>query len=450
MDKFNELRSKYENFIFDSFSIEELENSYKITYNFEIEGLTKFNPYIEIDKKYLNKINDSVKYFLFHIGLIELISYYKCATPKNIIIKAGYLNDDQIKFFKKLYYYGLGEFLYVNNIDIDIDSFISITCIHPREDVKIEKKELNGILIPIGGGKDSCVSLEILGNCENLCFMINPKQVMFDCIEKSGYDIDSVIVKRVIDKKLIELNDLGYLNGHTPFSSLVAFTSYLMAYLTGKKYIALSNEGSANESTVLNTKINHQYSKTFEFENDFNNYTKKYFDIDIKYFSFLRPLSELQIAMLFSNYKKYHKVFKSCNVGSKSIPWKWCCKCAKCLFVYIILSPFLYKDDLVDIFKTDLYDDKELLTIFKELIGDALTKPFECVGTTKEVRFSVSYVINKLKNSNIELPYLLKYYDDNYELYEDDLLNEFNLENNLDDEFISILRKELEKCIKEL
>jgi hypothetical protein len=72
-----------------------------------------------------------------------------------------------------------------------------------------------------------------------------------------------------------------------------------MAYLTNRKYIVLSNEGSANEPTVIGTNINHQYSKTYEFECDFYQYTKKYFNIDIKYFSLLRPIKEIQIAYLF-------------------------------------------------------------------------------------------------------------------------------------------------------
>ena len=225
-----------------------------------------------------------------------------------------------------------------------------------------------------------------------------------------------------------------------------------MAYLTGKKYITLSNEGSANESTVIGTKINHQYSKTYEFESDFNNYTKKFFNIDIMYFSFLRPLSELQIAMLFSQYKKFHKVFKSCNVGSKSIPWTWCCNCAKCMFVYIILSPFLNKDELVEIFNEDLYDKESLLNYFIELTGNSLTKPFECVGTTREVRFCISYVIKKLISENKKLPYLLNYYYENYELSDTsvDILEEFNLENNLPEKFTYMLKEELEKCITKL
>ena len=94
--------------------------------------------------------------------------------------------------------------------------------------------------------------------------------------KRAGYKDKIVYVKRTIDKNLIELNKQGYLNGHTPFSSMLAFLSYLVAYLTGKKYIALSNESSANESNVEGEKINHQYSKSFEFEQDFRNYADKY------------------------------------------------------------------------------------------------------------------------------------------------------------------------------
>src|SRR5699024_1564771 len=126
------------------------------------------------------------------------------------------------------------------------------------------------------------------------------------------------------DKNLLELNSKGFLNGHTPFSAMVAFLSYLTAYLLGKKYIALSNEDSANESNVKNEKINHQYSKTLEFENDFREYQERYLKAEVDYFSMLRPISELQIAYLFSKLEKYHKVFKSCNVGSKKEPWYWC------------------------------------------------------------------------------------------------------------------------------
>ncbi|MBR1377392.1 MAG: hypothetical protein IJ565_06255 [Bacilli bacterium] len=440
---FEELRNKYTEFIYDKYEIKEDNESINITYYFEIPGLTTFKPSYKIDKKVIKKdIDEFSKYLIFHIGLVELISYWKCACPKKVIINAGYINNEQISFFKKLYYYGLGEFFYVNNIDISIDDFMDIEVNGVEKEYKVDYNG-HGNLIPIGGGKDSCVSLELLKDMDNTPFIINPKETHLKCAYEAGYTDDEIItIRRILDRKIVELNNEGYLNGHTPFSSLVSFVTYLMAYLTNKKYIVLSNEDSSNESTVIGTKINHQYSKTYEYENDFNEYTKKFFNIDIKYFSFLRPLSEFQISLLFSNYKKYHKVFKSCNVGSKETPWVWCGKCAKCLFVYIVLSPKLYKDSLVDIFGKDLYEDESLLPIFKELIGDAKTKPFECVGTIKEVRYAISLTINKLD----ELPYLLKYYKDNYDMVEEPLENNYNEINNLPKEYEDIIKENL-KCI---
>jgi hypothetical protein len=443
MDKYNELRNKYDTFIYDSYEIEELENTTKITYNFIVPSLTQYKPTLEV-KKF--KIDSFTKNLIFHIGLVELVSYWKATCSKNVIIKAGYINKEQIEFFKKLYFYGLGELFYTNGITPNYDDFINIKCELKEQNIEIPNYVGNGNLIPIGGGKDSNVTLEIMKSDfeDNLCFIINPKQVTLSCAQTAGYSNEKIVtVKRTIDKNLIELNKQGFINGHTPFSALVAFLSYFNAYITGKKYILLSNESSANESNVDGTKINHQYSKTYEFECDFNEYTKKYFKIDIKYFSLLRPLSEYQIAMLFSNYEKYHEIFKSCNVGSKKEPWHWCCSCPKCLFVYIILSPFLYKEKLIRIFGEDLFEKEDLLDIFIELTGYGKTKPFECVGTYEEVRYAITKTISKLDKQ----PYLLKYYKEHFELenLNKNLENKYNLENNLNPYFENLLKSELKK-----
>lgn len=440
-DKFLDFRKKYDTFIYDKFDIIDNSDNYEITYYFSIPGLCDFNPKLIIDKKQIK--NDNIdsnffNYLVFNIGMVELISYVKCTCSPNIVVNCGYLDEDQINWFKKLYYNGLGEFLYRNGINTSMDELFNITCSDKKYEFNIDYKG-SGNLIPVGGGKDSNVTLSLLEGMDNTCFIINPKGANIECANVAGYSDKTFIVKRLIDRdKIMDLNDKGFLNGHTPFSALVAFISYLCAYLSNKKYIVLSNEDSANESTVIGSDVNHQYSKTFEFENDFYNYSKKYFKTDIKYFSLLRPLTEFQIGMLFSKLDKFHKVFKSCNIGSKGETWEWCCKCPKCLFVYIILSPFLYKDKLIDIFGSDLYEDTTLLDTFKELLGYKETKPFECVGTYGEVRFAVSLLINKLGD---DLPYLLRYYKDNYPLELDtDYRLHYSNENNLDSEFESIVK----------
>ena len=443
----NELRSKYTEFRYKSYVIDEDDDNIYLQFNFEITNLSKFNPIITIKKK--NYIKESIRNkkifenLVFNLGLVELISYWKSTFSKKVIIECGYLNEDQINFFKKLYFNGLGELRYRNNINISYDDFMDITT--TGEELELEKEDIDyyDYIFPIGGGKDSNVTIELLNQTDNnLCFIVNPKAVTLECAKTSGFDDEHIIeVKRIIDNNLINLNNDGFINGHTPFSAMISFLSVLVGYLTHKKYVALSNEYSANESNIEGENINHQYSKSLEYENDFREYAKKYLYVGTEYFSFLRPISEYQIAYLFSHFEKYHKIFKSCNVGLKKEPWIWCNNCAKCLFVYIILSPFLYRDKLVDIFGEDLFEKKELLDLFIDLTGHGDLKPFDCVGTFYENRYAVSKTIENIGNGY--LPFLLRYYKDNYELEDTskDILKEWHDDNNLNDEQIDILKE---------
>ncbi len=448
MDKFIEFRNEYKYFIYEKFDINYDDNYMIITFNFRIDGLEEFNPSIKIKKSNIKNTNineNMLNYIVFHIGLIEMISYYKATCSPNIIINAGYLDKEQIKWINKLIYNGLGEFLYRNNIDIKEEDLVTIKC--TKEKTDIDDVSYNGIgnLISVGGGKDSCVSLELLKNeSSNSCFIINAKTPSLECAKKAGYFEDDIIcVERILDRKIIDLNNRGFLNGHTPFSAVVAFISYLCAYLNNKRYIVLSNESSANEATVIGTSINHQYSKSFEFENDFYEYTHKYFRLEIDYFSLLRGISEFQIGRIFSKFTKYHEVFKSCNLGSKEKEWKWCCNCSKCLFVYMILSPFLYKEDLVNIFGEDLYEREDLLNTFKEIIGETEVKPFDCVGTIEEAKYSVSLLIDKLDKEN--LPFLLDYYYKNYDLELDGSnILKYNDENNIPEKYERLVKEVLD------
>lgn len=452
-EKYNELRKKYKNFIYENFKITNNKEEIILQFFFKIEGLAEFSPQIIIPKKnYI--LDEKIQFsegFVFYIGMIELISYWKSTCSPNVIIKCGKLNEEQINWFKKLYFYGLGELFFTNEIKNNITDFMNITCQSEKVwevDNKCNNMKYDGYIFPIGGGKDSCVTIETLKqlNTNNYCLIVNPKPVTLNCAEVAGYSEDKIItINRKIDEELIKLNSQGFINGHTPFSSLLAFLTYYIAFLTGKKYIALSNENSSNESNVVGEKINHQYSKSFEFENDFRNFVKKYLNTPVEYFSFLRPLNELQIASIFAQLEQYHKIFKSCNQGSKLKNWQWCCNCPKCMFVYIILSPFLYKQKLINIFGEDLYERKDLLNTFIDLTGNGKTKPFECVGTFEEVCFAITKTISNLEQENKPLPYMLEYYKNNFKLSDlnNDLIKLYNTENNLNEEQNNILKSKI-------
>ena len=244
---------------------------------------------------------------------------------------------------------------------------------------------------------------------------------------------------------MLEFNKLGYLNGHTPFSALCAFAAVLTALIYGKQYIALSNEASANEPTIHGSKVNHQYSKTFEFEKDFKYYMDHYLTPEIHYFSLLRGLSELQIAGIFSRLTEYLPVFRSCNVGSKEE--RWCGHCAKCLFVCIMLSAFLDDETLVSIFHADMLNDVTLIPLFEQLTGITDDKPFECVGTREEVNTAAAVSIRTHLEQGKALPLLYEHYrrSSYYPYYKDKKIDwdQYNPENLVPKEYEPLIFERL-------
>ena len=444
---FSELREKYKTFIFDDYSIKNEDECIKIKYSFIIEGLSNFTT--EWIIKTSSKIEDikEIEEMVFSLGMVELISYWKLTCSPIVKINVNYLNKEQIDWWKKLYYNGLGEFFYINNIQTDMDNFMKIEVKNNKEVKYIaSQRNLKGSLIPIGGGKDSIVTLDLLKDdvINNNCYIINERDITVNTAIIAGFEKENIITaNRKLDKKIIELNKQNFLNGHTPFSAIVAFSAVLVAYLKGNKYVVLSNEASANESTVLNEDINHQYSKSYEFEKDFNLYIEKYLKINIEYFSILRPLSEFQITKYFSKLNQYHYIFRSCGLGSKTSDWSWCCSCPKCLFVFIMLSAFLDMTYLTEIFGINLLEKKELLNTMNKLVGIEKDKPFECVGSRDEINTAICIAINKLKNNKQDIPFLYNEYLKS-NLVKPDLTKYdkyYDKENNLPEYFDKIVRR---------
>lgn len=416
-DKFVRLRAEFPVFVYEGYDYRLGPGGLHGSFIFRLGAGHRFTPafYIPRHPGFLpdREILPRLPALVFHIGLIELLSYWKSACPPLVNIECGALMPAQAAWWKQVYYNGLGEFFYLNGIDPDTDKFMEIAAVGPdiRPAVSLpDHTPANGILIPVGGGKDSVVTLELLGSLEgSLPLAMNPTRASKECIRISGYREDEIVeIRRTIDPLLLQLNQEGFLNGHTPFSALLAFYSLLAAALTGKQYIALSNESSANEPTIPGTNINHQYSKSYEFERLFRQYVSEWLPGEAEYFSFLRPLHEIGIAGLFSRYSEYHPVFRSCNAGSRD--GIWCGTCSKCLFTWLILSPFLSHEELTSIFGRVLPDDPALEPLFDQLTGNAAEKPFDCVGTVGEVNEAVRLAI--LRYGERPLPYLFGRYRD--------------------------------------
>ena len=354
---------------------------------------------------------------LFHLHLALWISYYKAYPTEKLLIKSWNIDEESLGFWKKFYINWLWEFLFQNKISPK--NLFQFECISDRN---IEKKEFSiseKSLVPIWGWKDSIVSLELLekNNFEFDTFVFwKIDSIKQDCINIS--DKNNFFVSRKISENLFQLNQQWYFNGHVPITWIIAFVMHCVAYLFDYKYLVLSNELSANfwNTTWQWVEINHQWSKSLEFEVDLKKYVEKNISEKIKYFSLLRGMYEIKIAKLFSQlWKKYFSAFSSCNNNFKIQKEKnhsgiWCNSCPKCAFVYTMLHPFLSSDEIHEIFGKDLYEDENLEELFSELLWISWIKPFECVGTNQEVTLAMYYSYKNFTWEN--LPFILKIFQE--------------------------------------
>lgn len=427
------LRKKYPRFIYQKYSYKIHQGNLKISFLFEVPPDIKFKPQLIIKNVTRLRPNPSILVkniprnvldnLVFHLGLMEIPSYWKATCSPIIEIRAGFLNFEQIDWWKDLIIKGMGQFFYENKINFKEPNFLRIKSVSvTKQNLVTFKKELSDrYLVPVGGGKDSIVTLEKLKERGKKisCFLINPTKAMNNIVKVARIK-NLVIVRREIDPVLLELNKKGYLNGHTPITALISFLSVLAAVLFNYKNIAFSNEKSANEGNLkyLGKIINHQWSKSSEFERKFKWYLRKYLAKNVNYFSFLRKYTELNISRMFTKYPQYFSIFSSCNlVLAKKLKKRWCGNCPKCLFVYVTLYPFLERKELLKIFSNDMFQNKSLLPTMCDLLGQACPpklrkqrrrshKPFECVGTFKESKMAFQMSLKKARKID-KIPWLL-------------------------------------------
>lgn len=444
---FNKFREQYAKCIYHGYSLSYEDQKLVVDYAIEISGLDTFHTRWRFPLESIPFFDEQdlmCQRLLFGLGMSELISYYKLTCAPLVVVN-DFMGEAEKKWWNKLFYHGLGEFLYRNGISIEMEDLVRFESLGDTSLID-SSVSLEGALIPIGGGKDSITSLDLLKGFDfkKMAYIINTRGACEQSAIIAGYDTSDVVTpQRTLDKKILEYNKQGFLNGHIPFSAMVAFSSTFVAYCNRLEHVILSNEASANESSVKGSTVNHQYSKSLEFENDFRAYLKYFVGCKVNYFSLLRPLSEYQIGRYFASLKAYHGIFKSCNLGSKNDAW--CCNCAKCLYVYVLLSAFLNDEELISIFHDDLLKREDMYETFMELIGLRDSKPFECVGSIDEINFAIMDAIILRKDN---LPYLYQEYVkcskySEYVSKENPYLSYFEEGHNVPDFLVDVVKKEM-------
>jgi hypothetical protein len=326
---------------------------------------------------------------LFRLLLLAAgVSYYKAYAPPVVQSLAFPLDVDTAAFAEKLYEKGLGEFAYKNKLNLK--GRIRFLAATQKGKAPVRLSLPRRSLVPMGGGKDSAVTVESLKRAgeQPLLFALGgtqgPAQPIAESIGAAG--LPFVFVERVLSPSLLELNRQGAMNGHVPITAILSLVALISAIIFGCDQVVMSNESSANAPNLDD--VNHQYSKSLEFERDLQAYVAAHVSEDLGYFSLLRPLGETEIARRFAGLENYHPVFRSCNAAFKQKEQDrashWCGDCPKCRFVFLALAPFMPKEKLVAIFAKNMLEDPAQKQGYEELCGLAAFKPFECVGEVEE------------------------------------------------------------------
>lgn len=380
---------KYNQFIFENYAFDKSTKIVSLKYSFDSE-LT-FTEEFKFDFDFIDYNEKALDRALQLLFFVAGVSYYKAYLAPEVVVKQGQIDEQTAGFLSRTYQKGLGEFFYVNKLDPNTKIKFPVNT-KPNTSAAFEQPG-SGMLIGIGGGKDSLVSVELLRDTglDLATWSLNHRPQLTPLTERIG--LKHYFVERQWDTKLLDLNSKDALNGHIPISAIIACVGTVVAILTGRKDSVVSNEQSSNEPTLFinDTPINHQYSKSQEFEKDYQTQLKHDFGSNIRYYSFLRPLSEVFIAELFSilGFKKYRDVFSSCNrafVHSSSQIF-WDGTCSKCAFFFLAMTPFTIREDLEELFNgKNLLLDPGLEKTYRQLLGIDGDKPLDCVGEVEECR----------------------------------------------------------------
>jgi hypothetical protein len=347
------------------------------------EERVTFGPLRDVDQ-------DCVLAALELAHLVLGVSYYKLALPQTIEVRTGPITAAAAAMMRAVYDDGLRELRATNGLP-------------PRNDVTVEAERrpaqvtprsgATRPLVPVGGGKDSATVLAMLDDATAL--VVNPTPAHMRLVD--AFTAECHRVQRTLDPRLFELTKAGGYNGHVPITAINSSLAVLDAALTGFTDVVMANERSADAPTRLvdGVPVNHQYSKSFAFEQLF---AAAAVETGVRYFSLLRQLSDVAIAGRLAP-SPLRNVILSCNTGNFGVARTegsqgWCCNCDKCRFTFLCFACFLEPAELVEMFGTDMLAHEQQTRGFTLLLRDD-EKPYDCVGETGEAAAAIVELASK-------------------------------------------------------
>ncbi len=332
--------------------------------------------------------------------LIAGLSYYKAGAATEIDLGQTPVGEQGRHFLRAALLDGLGEYAYANDLDL---ASVEITGGRSVTTRGGQASNSESLLIPFGGGIDSVVTVETVSReLPRRLFVVSPPSGRFAALEATAAvtGLEVVRATRYLDPAILQRRD-GWFNGHVPISAMITLLAAVAAAASGASGVVMSNEHSASvpNRQWRGRDINHQWSKSHHAEVLVAAAVDEVAPGRITIASALRNRSELWVAQQFAALTAYHSVFRSCNrafrQSASSRATSWCGECDKCLFIDLVLAPFMSRVALRTALGVEPLSDPARIEQLRTLVGvgwDA--KPFECVGDPDECGVALLAVVD--------------------------------------------------------
>jgi UDP-N-acetyl-alpha-D-muramoyl-L-alanyl-L-glutamate epimerase len=368
-------------------------------------GETTFDPSVELaglrPEEVARVSAPTARRLVRALAIVEAFSYWKAFCSPVIEAALPSADPAETAWWESFWPQAMGEFFYRNGIDFTTPGFLRITAspsLAPTSEFASGLSSSHDAdappLVMFSGGKDSLALAYAVRDAAAPAtdfFLYNPtdgQRALAESMADGGRIIE---VRRQVLPELLALNASGHPNGHTPYSAYLALAALLVGCLRGSPMVLAGNSRSDDEPNVgsyLGMPVNHQWTKSHEFEAALGTYRDRWLPEAPLYSSPLRPLLELQIIRSLEPHMDAYLKTASCN---KTKGLGWCRKCAKCAWVFLATSSLFGHDLAVSKAGGDLFADPELSGLYEAMAGlpGAGDKPFECTGTEEEVRSAI-------------------------------------------------------------
>ena len=348
------------------------------------------------------------------LAIVEAFSYWKAFCSPVIQVALPPHDQAELAWWQAFWPKAMGEFFYRNNINFTEPGFLQIAAppglagsASPAAEPSQQAPPRGDSVPPLimfSGGKDSLAltfAARETSTSPTDFFLYNPTPGQRSLAESLTVGGRILEVHRDILPELLALNAANHPNGHTPYSAYLAVAALLAGHLRGSELVLAGNSRSDDEPNVesyLGQPVNHQWTKSHEFEAALSTYRSQWLPGAPVYSSPLRPLFELQIIQSLSGHIDAYLNTSSCNRTKGN---GWCRTCAKCAWVFLATSALFGHDLAIQKTGGDMFANPGLTELYERMAGLTGTKPFECTGTEEEVRAAIQAIGREHPSSDL-------------------------------------------------